>query len=237
MFGQSNATARAAHTCRIRSSANRPSLSTRTATETLSSESRLTAHRRGIGSSSSGSSTTSLASPRTVVVHGATTARRRRGIAASRESTMTGRRPTSANSHHHTSPRAGSGLTWHRPPAATRPGRPTHRVAPPVAPRTRRSSRRSPPIGAGLAAPAVRRPPGRRQWYRYEPSALARGVRCPRSCSDVCEPCHNHATRRFETSCLRTVEIVGHGHGDHRSTAVALGEVHRSARGLHPDDK
>ena len=49
-----------------------------------------------------------------VVVQGATSARRSRGIAASRDRTTTGRRPISANSHHHTSPRAGSALTRRR---------------------------------------------------------------------------------------------------------------------------
>ncbi len=48
--GQSTATSRAPQISRIRVSANRPSRSTRTATETLSTESRLTAERRGTGS-------------------------------------------------------------------------------------------------------------------------------------------------------------------------------------------
>lgn len=64
----------------------------------LSTESRLTALRRTIGSSS-GSRTTSLARPRIVVVHGATRARWRRGIAASRDRTTTGRRPISGSLH------------------------------------------------------------------------------------------------------------------------------------------
>ena len=107
---QSTATSRAVQMARIRVSASRPSRSTNTPTETLSTESRFTAERRGIGSDP-GSRTTSLASPRMVVVHGATSARLSRGIAASRESTTTGRRPISAISHHQTSPRAGSALT------------------------------------------------------------------------------------------------------------------------------
>jgi hypothetical protein len=53
----------------MRVSANRPRRSTSTATETLSTESRFTAERRGIGSAP-GSRTTSLASLRIVVVHG-----------------------------------------------------------------------------------------------------------------------------------------------------------------------
>jgi hypothetical protein len=124
---QSTATSRAAQTARIRMSASRPSLLTSTATETLSTESRFTAERRGIGSES-GSRRTSLAIPRMVVVHGATSARRSRGIAASRESTRTGRRPISAISHHQTSPCAGSALTRRQPPAATTPDRPTRQV-------------------------------------------------------------------------------------------------------------
>jgi hypothetical protein len=80
---------------RIRVSASRPSLLAKTATDTLSTESRFTAERRGIGSES-GSRTISLESPRMVVVHGATNARRSLGIAASRDNTTTGRRPISA---------------------------------------------------------------------------------------------------------------------------------------------
>ena len=56
---QSTATARAAQIWRIRSSANRPSRSTRIAIETLSTESRLTTERSGTGSSP-GSRRTSL---------------------------------------------------------------------------------------------------------------------------------------------------------------------------------
>jgi hypothetical protein len=142
---QSTATSRAAQMARIRVSASRPSRRTSTATETLSTESRFTAERRGIGSES-GSRTTSLASPRMIVVHGATSGRRSRGIATSRDSTTTGRQPISASSHHHTSPRAGSALTRRQPPAATTPGRPTRRAHQPGARRRRRNSHRSPPI-------------------------------------------------------------------------------------------
>jgi len=113
---QSTATARASHTWRIRASLNRPSRSSSTASDTLSTESRLTAERRGTGSSP-GSSTTSLTSSRIVVVHGAIRARRCRGITASRESKTTGRRPISGISHHQTSPRAGKALTTRPPPA------------------------------------------------------------------------------------------------------------------------
>ncbi len=111
----------------MRSSANRPTLSTRMATDTLSKESRLTAQWRGTGSSP-GSRTTSLANLRMVAIHGATTARRSRGIAASRESTTTGRRPIFDNSHRHTSPRIGSGVTMRLLPSATSRDRPTRRV-------------------------------------------------------------------------------------------------------------
>ena len=124
--GQSTATSSAAQTCRIRSSLSRPRRSTSTATETLSTESRLTPDCRGTGSSP-GCSSTSLANPRIVVVHGATRARRNLGIAASRERTTTGRLPTSGSSHHHTSPRAGRGLTMSRQPRGMTPDRPTHR--------------------------------------------------------------------------------------------------------------
>lgn len=94
----------AAQICCMRESAGRPSRVTRSDTATLSAESRLTAERRGTGSSP-GSSTTSLASPRIVVVDGATSVRLSRGIAASRDRTTTGRRPICSISHHHSSPR------------------------------------------------------------------------------------------------------------------------------------
>ncbi len=113
---RSTATEWAAQISFIRVSRNRPNRLTRMATETLSTESRFTAERRGRGSSG-GSSTTSLSSPRIVVVHGATSARRCRGITASRDRTTTGRRPISTISHHHTSPRGGApSRTCHGPP-------------------------------------------------------------------------------------------------------------------------
>ncbi len=90
----------------MRWSLRRPIRSTRTPIETLSTESRLAAERLGTGSSA-GSRTTSLWRPRIVVVHGAINARPSRGIAASRDSTTTGRRPTSGSSHHQISPRRG----------------------------------------------------------------------------------------------------------------------------------
>ena len=142
---QSTATSRAAQIARIRVSASRPSRLTNTAIDTLSTESRFAAERRGTGSEP-GSRTTSLANPRIVVVHGATSARRSRGIAASRDSTTTGRRPISAISHHHTSPRAGSALTSPQPPAATTPGHPTRRAHRLGARRRRHSSHPPRPI-------------------------------------------------------------------------------------------
>ncbi len=144
---QSTATARAAQMSRRRASASRPSLWTRMAIETLSIESRFTAERSGTGSSP-GSSTTSLASPRMVVVHGATSARRCRGMTASRDSTTTGRRPISAISHHHTSPRAGTAVTTLPRPVETLPGPPTRLVHRAGARRRRRSSHPPRPNGS-----------------------------------------------------------------------------------------
>jgi len=153
---QSTATARAAQISRIRVSRTRPNRLTRIEIETLSTESRFTADRRGTGSSP-GSSTTSLTSPRIVVVHGATSARRCRGITASRDRTTTGRRPIWAISHHHTSPRAGSAFTTMPRPVETTPGRPT-RLAPRGGARHRRRSSRPPrQSGSGPTGPQVLR--------------------------------------------------------------------------------
>lgn len=154
---QSTATSSARQISAMRTSASRPSRSTRTAIDTLSSESRFTADRVGIGSSL-GSSTTSLARPRIVVVHGAMSALRNRGIAAFRERTTTGRRPTSGTSHHHTSPRAGKSVTSLRSPSGSCPDLPTHLARSAGARRTPSSSHRSRPTGARPAAPAM---PGR----------------------------------------------------------------------------
>jgi hypothetical protein len=138
---QSTATESAAQISLMRLSANRPRRSTSTATDTLSTESRLTADRRGTGSSM-GSRTTSLARPRMVVVQGATSARRSRGIAASRDKTTTGRLPASASSHHHTSPRPGSAVTRRQQLVETRRGRPTRPARRSGVPRTPHSLRR-----------------------------------------------------------------------------------------------
>jgi hypothetical protein len=103
---------------------------------------RLTTDARGMGSSP-GSSSTSLGIPRIVVLHGPTSARRSRGIAASRDRTTTGRRPTSASSHHHTSPRGGNAVRMPRPPPGTRQGLPTRLPRRPGACRTPCKRRRS----------------------------------------------------------------------------------------------
>ena len=190
---QSTATASAAQTSRIRSSANRPTLSTRTATDTLSTESRLTAQRRGIGSCP-GSRTTSLASPRIIVVHGATTARRSLGIAASRDSTMTGRRPISDNSHHHTSPRFGSGVTRRLPPSATSRDRPTRQADSPAFRHTRRSRRRSRVPDSAPGGLAARRPPVRHRSARSDGPEPLPAAKRRLWCSTVCGPCHKYAT-------------------------------------------
>jgi len=123
-YRQSTATSSARQISRIRIPLSAPIRSTSTAVATDSIESRLTAQRRPIGSSP-GLSTTSLGRPLTVVVHGATSARRSRGMAASRDRTTTGRRPIPGGSHHHTSPRNGSALTWPKPHFETKRDRPS----------------------------------------------------------------------------------------------------------------
>jgi hypothetical protein len=205
---QSTATASAAQISCMRSSASRPSRSTRTASETLSTESRLTAERRGTGSSP-GARITSLGSERIVVVHGAISARRRRGIATSRERITTGRRPISGSSHHHSSPRHGIGLTSWRQPAETTPGLPRHRADPRDDGHTRRTWRRSPPRGDVQAVPRALRRPRPRQSNPSVAAARRPAARCRRSCSDVCDSCHKYATgrssepRRPSTSMIR----------------------------------
>ena len=93
--------------------------------DALSTESRSTAQRRGIGSSA-GSSTTSLAGPRIVVVHGATSARCNRPMAASREITTTG--AARCRAARTTRPlRASVGPSSSPPlPCGSSPSRPTH---------------------------------------------------------------------------------------------------------------
>lgn len=166
---QSTATARASQISLIRASLRRPMRSVSTPTETLSIESRLTAVRRPTGSSP-GSRTTSLAKPRIVVVHGAITARRSRGIAASRERTTTGRRPISGGSHHQSSPRNGSVLTWRPRPIGTTEDRPTHRAHRWDDRRRRDSRRRSPQRGSEQGAQRVRR---RKELHRCAVGSLS----------------------------------------------------------------
>jgi hypothetical protein len=178
---------------RIRMPARRPSRLTSTATETLSIESKFATQRRGIGSDS-GSRITSLASPRMVVVQGATSARRRRGIAASRDSTTTGRRPISAISHHHTSPRAGSDLTSLQRLAATTLDRPTRRARRPDACHRPHSSHPPQPIDDEQVMPR-----GPHRSALHQSSLPARRVHCStarrrQSCLSVCDSCHNYAT-------------------------------------------
>ncbi len=190
---QSVATSSAAQTSRMRDSLSRPMRSTSNATATDSTESRLTALRRGMGSSS-GSKATSLASPRIVVVHGAISARRNRGIAASRDNTTTGRRPISGGSHHHTSPRLGRSVIA-RPRREMTQGHPTRRARQSGEPRTlRHTQHRSRPRDAAQGAlPGLRRSV-RRRWFPPVSCGRGRADLGPLWCSGVCESCHNHAT-------------------------------------------
>lgn len=172
---QSTATERAAQTSRMRSSLSRPSRSTRTPIDTLSSASRLATQGRGTGSIP-GSSITSLGSPLMVVVHGATTDRPSRGMATSRLITTTGRRPMSGSSHHQTSPRRGRSVTKLQPLNGTSRGRPTRPPHRSGARRTRRTRRRSLLADVG---PAVRQVLGRtapRRSVRPSPHVPGRGV-------------------------------------------------------------
>jgi hypothetical protein len=161
-LAQSTATSSAAHTWSIRAPLSRPRRSTSTATETLSTESRFIAHRRGTGSSS-GSSTTSLRRPRIVDVHGAMRARRSLGMATSRDRTTTGRRPISGNSHHHTSPRNGRAVTRQRRSHETMPNHPTRRVRRVDVAHRRCRRNRSQWLYAVPPAPGALRPRARRR--------------------------------------------------------------------------
>jgi len=147
---QLTATSSASQISRIRSPDSRPKRSMSTPTETLSTESRFTADRRGTGSPG-GSTTTSLGRPRIVVVHGAMRLLRSRGMAASRESTTTGRREMSGSSHHQISPLAGR-LTKFQPLCGTWPSRPTHPAHREDVGRRLRRPCRSPQPGAVAAA-------------------------------------------------------------------------------------
>ncbi len=158
---QATATSRARQICRMRSSLNRPSRSTRCAWGAPSIESRLTAETRNTGSSP-GSSTISLGKPLIVVVHGATIAVASRSNALSRNSTTTGRLPNSGDSSHQTSPHRGRTVVTARTdprqgsrdpaclatlPAQTTPSRPKHRACSWECGRTPRKQRRSRPAG------------------------------------------------------------------------------------------
>ncbi len=176
----------------MRASATRPRRSTRIAIETLSIESRLTAERSGTGSSP-GSRRTSLGRFRMVVVHGAMSARRWRGMTASRDKMTTGLRPISGISHHHTSPRPGRSVMRLQPPVGTRPSLPTRRVHRAGAHRRRRSWRPPRPSDGGPATQRGLRPPAPSLASRT-PCGRSRGGLRPRSCSGVCDSCHNYAT-------------------------------------------
>jgi len=161
---QSTATSSAWQTSRILAPLSEPIRSTSSAVDTDSTESRLTAQRRPIGSSP-GSRTTSLGKPRIVVVHGAIRARRSRGIATSRDSTTTGRRPISGGSHHHSSPRTGNELILPQRRYETRRGRPSRLGRRSGEPCTRlRMRRQSLRIGSYRGGPST---PHRRAEHRW----------------------------------------------------------------------
>ncbi len=219
---QSTATARAAQTSRIRSSLSAPNRSTSTTTETLSTESRFTALRFGTGSSP-GSSTTSLWSPRMFVVHGATRVRRSRGMAASRESTTTGRRPMSASSDHHTSPRLGRGVTTRRLLRGTTGGHPTRRARRAGAPRRLRRPRRSQRLDIGQAALGAPRRAAPRRWRRGvgfgpPPRARHRRLYLPEPLS-----WHDDATYVPLTQVKRWSDARLQASADRQASAIAKG--------------
>jgi hypothetical protein len=136
---------------------------------------------------------TSLARRRIVVVQGATNARLSRGIAASRDSTMTGRLPASASSHHHTSPRSGNPIMRQRQLAGMTPDRPTRRAHRLDAPHRRRSWHPPRPI---VDEPATLQGPDRSGRHRLCRSVSREhwqeAVRRP-LCSIVCDSCHKYA--------------------------------------------
>src|SRR5713101_1898341 len=197
-FPQSTATSSAAHTCPIRSPLSRPSRSTSTPIETLSTESRFTADRRGTGSSP-GSRATSLGRPRTVVVQGAIKTRRSLGIAASRDRTTTGRRPISGSSHHHTSPRAGRAVMTRPQRRETTQGRPTHQAHRGGVRRTRRKQHRLRSHGDGQVRLLARHPAAP---HRSSPTADC--VHSPKGShqrwySPSLVTCHHYATNMLHT--------------------------------------
>ena len=193
--------------------------STRRPTATLSTESRLTAERSGIGSSP-GSSTTSLARPRMVVVQGPTTARRRRPMAASRERTTTGRRPMSGGSHHQTSPRCGPPPVMRtRPRLGMRRDLPKRRLHPVDARRTPHRRHRLRWNGGRRAGPQVPHRGGRRRLSRRVAAAPTPGVRRQPLCSPVVVSWHKSSIS------------MPHLHLTARRTSDHFGSVRRSPFG------
>lgn len=179
----------------MRSSSSLPSRSVSVITETLSTESRLTADRSGIGSSP-GSITTSLANPRTVVVQGAMSALRSLGMEMSRERITTGRREMEGSSHHHTSPLMGRPVTKKLPPLGRMRGRPnrlTHRVE-----GRHRSCiwHQSQQLDAGQPGHPELHPEEQHPSNQTATPLPVRSVTRQPSCSPVFVPCHKYATNR-----------------------------------------
>lgn len=197
------AISRAAQISIIRLSARRPNRSMRMPAETLSTKSRLTAERRGTGSSS-GSRTTSVASPLIVVVQGATRVRRNRGMAASRDRTTTGRLPMSGGSHHHISPRAGSGLTTRPRTPGTTLGRPSHRARQAGVRRNRHSSRQLLPPGSPRARLPRPRRSGRSPAFPDEGAERSVVALRRQSYSRALVRCHNYAITMPHRQALRS---------------------------------
>ena len=187
--------ANAEQTSRIRLSSSLPNRSVSVLTETLSTESRLTTDRRGIGSSP-GSSSTSLANPRIVVVHGAISVLRSLGMATSRERTTTGRREMSGSSHHHTSPFMGIAVTRRLPLLERMQGPPIRRALRAECRRRLRRRNRSQRFGTGQEGQlGLRREEPRRSDLTatvLHPQSVIRRL----SCLLVSVPCHDYATTR-----------------------------------------
>ena len=189
---QSTATSRASHIDRMRWSLRRPIRSISTPRDTLSIESRLTAERCRTGSSP-GSRTTSLANPRIVVVHGAIRERLRRSMAMFLERMTTGRLPMSGGSHHHSSPRAGRGVTWLLLRCGTTQGRPTRPVRPGDGRRsTAGSHHRCLRRGCERAAPLALHRTAMRLCALDSPHGPAKGALRRRSCSLANVPWHDY---------------------------------------------
>ena len=178
---RSTATESASQTSRMRSSLNRPSRPTRTPTDTLSTESGLTAHRRGTGSvpgsrtprweSSGWSSCPGRPGPAPVAEWRHLDSARPRGGCRCREPRTTRARRVDGG-------RSRSG----RRPSGRTPDRPTHRPRRPGARRTRRRHGRPLPVDA--AHERIERPVGRRgigacarhPWRPCEEIAVHRGA-------------------------------------------------------------